>query len=339
MSNPLPAYKRRALEQRHAQLVEEYEAVMNQLSHALGAVDELKLKRQAEAHEAEIADVEAQLGLDASPSPTEPQSEKASSGSAPSPDDAPFGTGDRWAVLVGANQYTDPIYPPLQVCVKDVEAIHQQLLDAGYDPASVRLLTDDTDPLPTRAKVLSAVKQMARAAARDDLVLFYYSGHGDVLDGKSYLVAREGEAAAPEYTAVALDEVAEILKGSEARAKVIILDACHSGANFEGKGPKSMPPEFIERVFKQAKGQVVLASCEQGQFSYEWQAQERSVFTHFLLEALAGEADFDGKQLITVQDVNRYVSNGVRRWAFQHGKSQTPTLQGAMAGDIILVQL
>lgn len=61
MPNPLPDFKRRALESRHAQLLEEYEAVTRQQGHTLNAADALKLRRQAEALEAEIAEIEAQL--------------------------------------------------------------------------------------------------------------------------------------------------------------------------------------------------------------------------------------------------------------------------------------
>ena len=97
-----------------------------------------------------------------------------------------------------------------------------------------------------------------------------------------------------------------------------------------------MSVEFIRRVFEQAEGMAILASCKQGQLSYEWQGQERSVFTHFLLEALAGQADRDEKGFVTVQDANRHVVNGVKLWASQHNVSQAPTLQYTVAGDIVL---
>ena len=45
MLNTLPDYKRHALKSRRAQLIEEYDAIMAQLSHTLSAADELKLKR------------------------------------------------------------------------------------------------------------------------------------------------------------------------------------------------------------------------------------------------------------------------------------------------------
>jgi uncharacterized caspase-like protein len=337
MTNDLPDFKRRALETRKTNLIEVYDAVSRQLDTALESGQRVRLERQLEDLEGQMAEIDAQLGEDQPLQPAS-ESEKAAFGTPIPTSIEMYGKGNRWAVLVGVNRYLDAAYPTLQVCVKDVEATYNQLIAGGFDAARIHLLTDNTETLPTRAEILTSLEQAAAAAQRDDLILFYYSGHGDVSKDTSYLVGQDGKMAALKRTAVALADLVEILQESEARTKVIILDACHSGANFEGKGPKTMPPDFIERVFEQAKGQVILASCEQGQFSYEWQAQERSVFTHFLLEALQGGADLDEKGFVTVQDVNRHVTNGVRTWAFKHKRAQTPTLQGKMAGDIVLVK-
>jgi len=249
------------------------------------------------------------------------------------------GTGHHWTVLVGVNEYEDKAnYGRLHVCVKDVHAVHEQLIAGGFDPARIRLLTDQTGELPTKANILTALKAVADATEPDDLLLFYYSGHGDEEGGESYLVARDGRRLVLGDTAIPLTRVREIVEGASARAKVIVLDACHSGADIGGKGPKPMSEEFIRRVFEQAEGLAILASCKQGQLSYEWRENERSAFTHFLLEALAGQADRDEKGFVTVQDANRHVTNGVKLWASQRNLSQTPTLQYTVAGDIILVR-
>lgn len=74
MSNSLPDFKRRALEKHRAALLEEYEAVTRQQGHTLNAGDTLKLRRQAEALEAEIAEIEAQLqGRASQPSSAPPR--------------------------------------------------------------------------------------------------------------------------------------------------------------------------------------------------------------------------------------------------------------------------
>jgi hypothetical protein len=251
-----------------------------------------------------------------------------------------LGTGNRWAVLVGVDEYEDRAnYGRLRICVRDVDAIREQLVAGGFDPARIRLFTDrTTDELPTRANVLAALKAVADATERDDLLLFYYSGHGDEANGESYLVGRDGRQLVLDDTAVLISRVKEIMLEAPARAKVIILDACHSGADVGGKGPKPMSAEFIRRVFEEAEGLAILASCKQGQLSYAWRAQERSVFTHFLLEALAGQADREQKGFVTVQDANQHVTDGVKLWASQNNVSQMPTLQYAVVGDIILAR-
>ena len=251
-----------------------------------------------------------------------------------------YGTGHRWAVLVGVNEYQDwANYGRLEVCVRDVEAVREQIIAGGFEPARIRMLTDHTpDALPTRANILVALKAVANATEPDDLLLFYYSGHGDEDKGESYLVARDGRRLVLADTAIPISRVQEIVREAPARAKVIILDACHSGADVGGKGPRAMSPAFIRRVFEQARGMAILSSCEQDQLSYEWQENERSVFTHYLIEALSGQADRDGKGFVTVQDASRHVANGVKLWASQRNLVQTPTLEYRVAGDIILTR-
>jgi hypothetical protein len=58
-----------------------------------------------------------------------------------------------------------------------------------------------------------------------------------------------------------MKDVREIVAASPARARVIVLDACHSGAAIGKAGP-AMTPEFIQRVFTEAEGMAVLASCK-----------------------------------------------------------------------------
>jgi hypothetical protein len=222
--------------------------------------------------------------------------------------------------------------------VVDVEATREQLIIGGFDPGRIRLLTDNTEEKPIRANILAALKSVADATEPDDLLLFYYSGHGDEAGGESYLVARDGRHLVLGDTAVSVARVKQIMDAAPARAKVILLDACHSGANIGQKGPQPMTPEFIQRVFEQAEGMAILASCKQGQFSYEWGLQQGSVFTHYLLDALKGGADRDEKGFVTVQDASRHVTDRVKLWASQRNVSQTPTLQYTVAGDIVLVK-
>ncbi len=241
--------------------------------------------------------------------------------------------GRAWALLVGINNYDDAFITDLKVCVDDVAAV-QQALAESYQVA--RLLTDATPTmLPTRANILSSLANIAQAAAEEDILLFYFSGHGLAECGESYLLPRDARLSALRHTAVAMQDLRDLLDQSPARARVIIIDACHSGAAI-GKAPPTMTPEFIQRVFAEAEGMAVLASCKQGQRSWEWPDQQRSVFTYYLLEAVRGQADQERKGFVTVSDASRYVADRVKRWSVEHSVLQTPTLQYTVAGDIVL---
>jgi uncharacterized caspase-like protein len=200
-----------------------------------------------------------------------------------------------------------------------------------------RLLLDTTPGLlPSRNNILTELANVAQAADKDDLLLFYFSGHGAVEAGEAYLTPRDARLTNLTDTAVPLRRVKDIMAGSVARAKVVILDACHSGARI-GKTEARMSPEFMQRVFAEAEGLIILGSCQQGQVSYEWEQAGQSVFTHYLLEGLTGAADFDGKGFVTIQDINRYVVARVKRWAVEHGRLQTPMLGGGWSGDVVIV--
>ena len=130
---------------------------------------------------------------------------------------------------MGVNQYEDRTnYGQLQVCGKDVEAIRKQLIAGGFSADRIRLLTDHTDEDPTRANILTALKAVADATGPDDLLLIYYSGHGDETDGESYLIARDGRRLVLRDTAMAVWRIKSILEETLARAKVIVLDALKS---------------------------------------------------------------------------------------------------------------
>jgi hypothetical protein len=254
------------------------------------------------------------------------------------PVDRSLQIGQRWAILVGINAYQDQrSYGNLRYCVEDIRKISQSLQSGGFSPERIHRLTDQ-DQAPLRENILHTLQTTADATNPEDILLFYFSGHGEMKDGEVYLVPANGRHDSLKYTAIAIQDIKEILKKASARKKVLVLDACHSGIALGARGIASMSADFIERVFEQAEGLAILSACTQGQFSYEWETMQGGVFTYYVLEALQGQADTDQKGLVTVNDVNRYVCGKVRLWANQHQVSQTPTLNYLVVGDIPLVE-
>lgn len=247
-----------------------------------------------------------------------------------------------WAVLVGVNHYEDALsFAQLSVCVSDATNLAECLAARGFDSQRIHVLTDlqALENRPSYENILAKLAAVAENTEEEDLLLFYFSGHGqlEAETGNAYLIPCNGKGAILRRTAVAIQDVKELLLQARARQKVLVLDACHSGADSGRKASGSMSPGFIERVFTSAEGLAILSSCKDRQFSYEWSEKNCSVFTYYLLEALQGNADQAGKGFVTVQDVNAYVVDGVKVWAARHGVSQTPLLNYLVVGDIPIV--
>src|SRR5438445_6843544 len=97
----------------------------------------------------------------------------------------------RRALLVGINDYTASTlaarprtapapgrdWPNLAGAVNDVNILRDMLLALhGFDRKDIVTLTDQA---ATREAILGAIEQqLVNAAAKDDVILFYFAGHG-----------------------------------------------------------------------------------------------------------------------------------------------------------------
>ena len=253
----------------------------------------------------------------------------------------------RYALLVGIGVYAEPAFEKLQYCVDDVLALGETLRHAHY--ASVVTLHDSTPELyfrPTTENIKLELKRICKVAGPSDFLLVHFSCHGTLSQGKErfYLVTANTRADLLEDSALAADEVMEILKTSQAGQIVVLLDACHSGAT--GGRDISQPglaAQFVHNVFEQARGTKVLAASMKDQVAKERSDVQRGVFTSFVIEALTLEgtvarADRGAKGFVSFNDLDVYVCNAVTVYCEAHRLAgQTPNDRGECAGDLMVV--
>lgn len=162
----------------------------------------------------------------------------------------------------------------------------------------------------TRAKLLEAIDKAAGQARPDDLMVVFFAGHGDLLAdptaplfaatdrargvlagaGRFVLCGPDYARAAANRTGLSAEELFEALAKINCR-KVVLLDACHAG--------EAAAANLVRRCVPDGHGPFVVASCDQGQLSYEHPRVGHGVFTKALLDALGDEyaqadADTDG---------------------------------------------
>ncbi|MCB9779702.1 MAG: caspase family protein [Alphaproteobacteria bacterium] len=199
-----------------------------------------------------------------------------------------------WAVVVGSNR-PGPGQAALRYAGSDAERVADVFTQLGdVDPGSVLLLRD-----PAPADVLDALDTVAAelqaSAAAHTQVLFYYSGH-----------ARSGGLDLGDET-LALSDLRGRLEALPADVRLVVLDACQSGAMSDAKGLS--PAAAFSSASVQgldAEGMAVIASSSSDELSQESDELQGSYFTHHWVTGLRGAADADADGLVTLDEAYGY---------------------------------
>lgn len=263
-------------------------------------------------------------------------------GGDPSTDSA---RGQRWAVLVGVNRYAQ--LGKLTYCVADATKLRDQLVAAGFPREQVFLLVDgagEAADLPFRENIQRRIESVLKVARPDDLVLVAFSGHGVHLDGKSYFCPTDANLESPETTMVPLGFIYRQLEGSQARQKLLVVDACRNDPRPPGSRDATSHKKSLEGLGEQLKavpaGILALSSSAAGQISWEDEKLGHGVFAYHVMEGLAGKADETGNRdgVVSLLELYNYAYLQTTRWVLRNrpGYLQTPELLGKITGDFEL---
>jgi uncharacterized caspase-like protein len=93
------------------------------------------------------------------------------------------------------------------------------------------------DDEATRANILSKLEELASKISPEDVFIFYYAGHGSMVDNQFYFIPTESsrlyDAATLNKEAIEASILQEKLKHISALKQLIIMDACQSGGSVE----------------------------------------------------------------------------------------------------------
>lgn len=233
----------------------------------------------------------------------------------------------RFALLVGANQ-GDPHEPVLHHAEDDAARLAQTFRTMGdFPPDQVVLMTG-----ATAAELRDALIRLnARVREqREGVLLVFYSGHADA------------EALHLGGTRLPMAELKALLVGSPALSRVLIVDACRSGALVQLKGAHPAPP-FVVPVLAEPvpEGFAVLTSSAATEDSQESMALGSSFFTYYLNSGLIGAADQDRDGAVTLSELYGFASSETRAaTARTLAGPQNPTFQFQLGGrrDLVLTR-
>ncbi len=241
----------------------------------------------------------------------------------------------RWAVLIGIDSYHESL-GDLKYAGSDCRRLKEILQSESLGFAEERtLLLNDSEGderRPTFANIHTWLASWLAQPDEDDLVLFYFAGHGRELDGKSYLVPGDATLATLHTLGIPLANIQELIGRCKAKQKVLILDACHSGAGLD----VAVMSQAMESEISNAEGIYTIASCGVDELSHEWNEKKQGVFSYYLAEALSGSCLPDPCGRLTIDAVYDWTFERVRGWAAKHRCQQTPRRVTDTAGSITL---
>lgn len=198
---------------------------------------------------------------------------------------------DKWAVVVGISNFKDPTLN-LKYAAKDAVDFRNYLVnEANFKPDHVKLLLDGE---ATRDNIVATLGErwLRRLANSDDLVVVYMSSHGSApkqeASNHNFIVPYEGNLENIMFTGIPMQWLTAGLKELVHCDRVaILLDVCHGGAvkKQESRG-LSRETAFSMQTVTPGTGQIVLASSDSDQLSWESRRYANGVFTRKLMDAL-----------------------------------------------------
>ncbi len=183
------------------------------------------------------------------------------------------------ATLVGVSIYKDPDIRPLPACAPETARLYEGL----KNPSGCRLKDENVDVLinegATRQAVIASLERRALTAGPEQILIFYFAGHGEPLDSGFGLLMHDSKSSDFASTTLTSEDLDTIFAPCAARGVLIILDCCGGAALAENA------PSFLQQVGRH-DFRILLSASRANQSS--WETAEGSLFTRHLLAVVDG---------------------------------------------------
>lgn len=217
-----------------------------------------------------------------------------------------------WVVIVGVSQYKyreNSLYS-----VNDalrVYGFYKSPEGGALNDNQIKVLTNDE---ASSINIIRAMNETFAKADKNDIIIFYYSGHGEK-DGLSPYNSSENSSNLNYETLV------NSMESSAAEHKICIIDACYSG------NLALIIDETNSNILESTKEKEIafLLSSTKNEQALGYRNLKQGVFSFFFIEGLKGSADGNTDNLITIYELFKYINHQVKAYT---NHNQNPILTG-----------
>lgn len=238
----------------------------------------------------------------------------------------------RYAMIIG-NDAGDSDEQRLRYAEDDAQRMYDVLRElGGFRPENMLMLRSEDAETVRRSLIAlnDRIRTHTASGAQSELVV-YYSGHSDQ------------EALHLGRSTMELVQLEQLVRGSAAMLRMLILDSCRSGALTRVKGG-TIQPGFEVALDQQfpSDGVIFWTATSESENAQESDVLKGSFFTHYLVSGLLGAADRDGNGSVTLGEAYRYAyDNTLRATSRTLSGTQHPTFHYELGGhgDVVLTVL
>lgn len=209
-----------------------------------------------------------------------------------------------YILAVGVNDY-GPRITGLQYAVPDAKAVAAAIKNQRPNVYGKTEVYELYDKDASTTAVIKALGDIGRHATADDTVLIYFSGHGEILDGRYYFITNS-TTNVNEVTTTALSEAALLnaLAGIKSNNTMLFLDTCHAGGfSLDATGK-----------IAHESGRYILAAASTEQEALDSYDNRNGVFATAMLRVIKGQAG-NGAKLVDNFDLGKFVAPMVQKLA------------------------
>ena len=218
-----------------------------------------------------------------------------------------------YALVVGISKYKNlPPKAQLQYPDRDAADMYSTLISekAGRFPAqNVHELINEHATLLNMKQELET--WLPSVTGPNDRVFVYFAGHGFISGGKPYLAPYDVDPAKVATTAFPMDDLGQDIGNRiHGKWKVLLTDACHSGAIT----PEDDTARLNKSLLDLNSSMFSLTASRDREQSFEgsqW-GGGHGIFTYYAIQGLQGEADTSGDGVVTADELAEYVHTNVR---------------------------
>lgn len=211
------------------------------------------------------------------------------------------------------------------VGVSDYPGTDKDLRLPANDAATVRYVYSKnsnaesvllTNSNATKSAVLSKLRSTFARASENDIIVFFFSGHGS----KGVFCAYDAQ--------IPYSEIRKAMASSKAKNKMIFADACFSGKMRQGR------KNTAEQSFNNYNIMLFLSS-RSNETSIERRDMKNGFFTSCLQKGLRGGADANKDRTITARELFNYVSTNVKTLS---SDKQHPVMWGKFSDNMTVMK-